>query len=101
MTLEVQLSHCIVHRSVAHQERQKQMTISLLLTLFTLHRLHKCKGKGSGDIAMPTQNSRLINPSTGRYFPLKNLFGTCLKNFLINHSHTALLLHICQYVAKR
>ena len=37
----------------------------------------------------------VINPSTGRYFPLKY---TCLKNFFINHSHTVLLL---QYVAKR
>ena len=43
----------------------------------------------------------LINPSTGRYFPLKCLFGTCLKNFLIDHSHAVLLLYLCQYVAKR
>ena len=31
----------------------------------------------------------------------KYLFGTCLKNFFINHSHTVLLLYSCQYVAKR
>ena len=37
-------------------------------------------------------------PSTGRCFPLKYLFGTCLKNFLIDHCHAVLL---CQYVAKR
>ena len=29
-----------------------------------------------------------LNPSAGRYFPLKYLFGTCLNIFLINHSHT-------------
>ena len=40
----------------------------------------------------------MINTSTGRYFPLKNLFGTCLKNFLI---HTVLLLYLCQHVAQR
>ena len=44
---------------------------------------------------------KYINPSTGRYFPLKYLFGTCLKNFFINHSHTVLLLYLCQYVVKR
>ena len=43
----------------------------------------------------------VINPSAGRYFPLKYLFGTCLNNFLINHSHTVLLLHICQCGAER
>ena len=42
-----------------------------------------------------------INPSPGRYFPLKYLFGTCLNIFLINHSHTVLLLHICQCEAER
>ena len=42
-----------------------------------------------------------LNPSAGRYFPLKYLFGTCLNNFLINHSHTVLLLHICQCEAER
>ena len=42
-----------------------------------------------------------INPSPGRYFPLKYLFGTCLNNLLINHSHTVLLLHICQCEAER
>ena len=42
----------------------------------------------------------LLNPSAGRYFPLKYLFGTCLNNFLINHSHTVLLLHICQCEAE-
>ena len=39
--------------------------------------------------------------SAGRYFPLKYLFGTCLNNFVINHSHTVLLLHICQCEAER
>ena len=42
-----------------------------------------------------------INPSAGRYFPLKYLFGTCLNNFLLNHSHTVLLLHLCQCEAER
>ena len=32
---------------------------------------------------------------------LKYLFGTCLNNFLINYSHTVLLLHICQCEAER
>ena len=44
---------------------------------------------------------RLFNPSAGRYFPLKYLFGTCLNNFLINHSRTVLLLHLCQCEAER
>ena len=34
----------------------------------------------------------LLNPSTGRYFPLKYLFGTCL---------ITATLYLCQYVAKR
>ena len=50
---------------------------------------------------MHTQWSISINPSAGRYFPLKYLFGTCLNNFLINHSHTVLLLHLCQCEAER
>ena len=40
-------------------------------------------------------------PSAGRYFLLKYLFGTCLNIFLINHSHTVLLLHLCQCKAER
>ena len=42
-----------------------------------------------------------LSPSAGRYFPLKYLFGTCLNNFLINHSLTVLLLHLCQCEAER
>ena len=42
-----------------------------------------------------------FNPSPGRYFPLKYLFGTGLNFFLINHSHTVLLLHLCQCEAER
>ena len=53
---------------------------------------------------MKTMNFKVfgsVNPSSGRYFPLKYLFGTCLNNFLINHSHTVLLLHLCQCEAER
>ena len=41
--------------------------------------------------------AKFLNPPTGRYFPLKRLFGTCLKNFFINHSHTAatLFMSVC------
>ena len=39
-----------------------------------------------------------INPSTGRYFPLKYLFRTCLK---INHSHTTLFMSMCSQERER
>ena len=43
----------------------------------------------------------ILNPFAGRYFPFKYLFGTCLNNFLINHSLSVLLLHLCQCEAER
>ena len=37
----------------------------------------------------------MFNPSTGRYFPSKYLFGTCSKNFLIEHSIATLFVSVC------